>query len=401
MQRRIKYFLFIKKIKILEKLGIFENAYIKTLEYRTKIKSKNTVDRYLSKPIIKYHIPLTQLISIQKNYRLHLKYIKKLPKYNINKISLNKCPLIFKQIKIKKVDNDEIYKNVKMKPINNGKDFYNKINYRYTPLLLIQRKYKERFNYLKENFKLKKHAKIKKTIINKHHYIYHATVIDLTDKILLIQKNIKYFLYRRHSIVNLIPKMKIEKCIMEKSYAIREYIKTYFYEEFASRLVIIIRKFFLSLYLNDLLKHYKFIKINRVKKINSNKALNESKTISSVQNEQPLHNTNKAKQFKRKETFNISPKKNIKPITNKQRHSSLLNSNDSNQIRDKANKKKVSFKNDIKTVRKESKNVITKGGILGGELDSSMKSTQSFKKVESYFIRKKDNKKEKISKNKK
>ena len=76
MQRRIKYFLFIKKIKILEKLGIFENAYIKTLEYRTKIKSKNTVDRYLSKPIIKYHIPLTQLISIQKNYRLHLKYIK-------------------------------------------------------------------------------------------------------------------------------------------------------------------------------------------------------------------------------------------------------------------------------------------------------------------------------------
>ena len=38
-----------------------------------------------------------------------------------------------------------------MKPINNGKDFYNIINYRYTPLLLIQRKYKERFNYLKKS----------------------------------------------------------------------------------------------------------------------------------------------------------------------------------------------------------------------------------------------------------
>ena len=76
LQRRIKYFLFMKKIKILEKLGIFENAYIKTLEYRTKIKSKKSVDRYFSKTIIKFHIPLTQIISIQKNYRLHLKYIK-------------------------------------------------------------------------------------------------------------------------------------------------------------------------------------------------------------------------------------------------------------------------------------------------------------------------------------
>ena len=134
--------------------------------------------------------------------------------------------------------------------------------------------------------------------------------------------------------------MKFEKCIIKKNYAIREYIKTYFYEEFASRLVIIIRKFFLPLYLNDMLKHSKFIKINRVRKINSNKTVND-KTSSNVQNEPSLHNTNKARQFKRKETFNLSPKKNIKPIPNKQRYSSLLNSNVSNQIRDKVNKKRI------------------------------------------------------------
>ena len=144
LQRKIRYFLFMKKINILNQMGIFDNIYIKKIEYRKKIKSKKSKDKYLAKPTYKYHIPLTKIIKIQQNYKIHLKYIKKLPKHNINKISLNKCPLITKITKIKKIDKEDIYKNVKIKPINNGKDSYNKINYKYIPLLLIQRKYKLR-----------------------------------------------------------------------------------------------------------------------------------------------------------------------------------------------------------------------------------------------------------------
>ena len=393
LQRRIKYFLFFKKIKKLEKLGIFNNIYIKTTEYRIKIKSKKTVDRYLSKPIIKYHIPLTYINMIQNNYRLHLKYIKKLPKHNIDKASLNKCPLITKHSKMKIINNEEIYKNVKMRPINNIKDFHMKIYYKYTPLLFIQRKYKERYNYLKENFKLKKHEKIKKTIINKHHYIYHATVIDVTDKILVIQKNIKYFLYRKHSMINLIPKRKIDKCIIRKSYGFREDIKTYFYEEFVTRLVIIIKKFFLSLYLNELLQKKKINKSTKNVINTASKLINELKKDSAKNQTTGLQLNNSVKLLKRKETFNLSQKK-IKPVVNKQRHSSLLNNNDSNQIKDnKANKKKVSFKNDIKAVKKD-KNFLTRS-TPRYELDNNIKNSQSFKKNENHYIRKKDSKKKK------
>ena len=115
LQRRIRYFLFMKKIKILEKMGIFNDIYIKTVEYRTKIKSKISEDKYNAKPIYKYHVPLTEIIMIQNNYRMHLKYIKKLPRHCINKLSLNRCPLIFKQVKIKKINEEDIYKNVKMR----------------------------------------------------------------------------------------------------------------------------------------------------------------------------------------------------------------------------------------------------------------------------------------------
>ena len=386
LQRRIKYFLFMKRIKILDKLGIFDNIYIKTLEYRVKIKSKISEDKYYAKPIYKYHVPLTEICMIQRNYRMHLKFIKKIPRHNINKLSLNKCPLITKQAKITEIKEEDIYKNVKMKPINTMKDFYNKIIYRYTPLFLIQRKYKQRFENLKENYKLKKHSKIKKKIINKHHYIYHAIVKSEIEKVLILQKNIKYFLYRKHSIVNLIPKIKFQKCQIGKIYGYREYIIKSFYEEFVTRLIFIIRKFFLSLYLNELIRNYKYIKINRIKKVSSH--TNIELKPNSLKNQTGLNATNKGKQFKRKETFNLSPQR-LKPVVTKPRHSNLLIPNETNISKDKGSgKKKVSFKSEKKFVRKETKVLVPKGGNYGNE-NESPKYSKSSKSESSNFLQRK------------
>ena len=384
LQRRIRYFLFMKKVQICDKLGLFDDVYIKTIEYRTKIKSKASEDKYFSKPIYKFHRPLTKIIKIQKNYRLHLKFLKKLPKYNINKTSLNKCPLISKLTKIIIKNDDEIYKKVKMRPINNRKDFYIKYNYNYSPLIILQRKYKERFNYLKENYQLKKHEKIKKVVINKQHYIYRATVIDVLDKILTIQKNIKYFLYRKHSIVNLIPKIKIQKCEIKKSYGFKEFIKQFFYEDFTKRIIEIIRKYFLSLYLNEIKKKINFLKKNISKSFNVRNMSTDLKR-NSLQNETSLHFTNKVRQLKRKETFSLSPKK-VKPISNIPRHSNL-NNNDS---KDKGTgKKKVSFKNDNKLTMKDSKFSLFPGNITD-DVGPSIKNSKSLKKSElSTFLRKK------------
>ena len=73
LQSKIRYFLFMKKIKVLNQMGIFDNIYIKTIEYRKKIKSKKSEDKYFAKPTYKYHIPLSKIIKIQKNLRTHLK----------------------------------------------------------------------------------------------------------------------------------------------------------------------------------------------------------------------------------------------------------------------------------------------------------------------------------------
>ena len=365
LQRRIRYFLFMKKVNILSQLGLFNDIYIKTIEYRTKIKSKATNDKYFSKPIYKYHRPISKIIKIQKNYRLHVKYIKKLPKHDIDKASLNKCPLITKERRVIKHSIDDIYKNVKMKVANQNKDFYDKLYYNYKPLLLIQRKYKERYNYLKENYLLTKHKKYRKIVINKHHYIYHARVVDVMDKVLMIQKNIKYLLYRRHSMVNLIPKIVIPKCEMKKSYGNREYIKQYFYEEFARRFIIIIRKFFLSMYLKTMKANCKFIKNS------SNNSFINSNNISSPNLEK--RNSYKdinlnifpgIKSFNRKETFTISSQK-VKAPQNRTRQSNFAINNDS---KDKG-KKKVSFKNDFK--RSDSKKITDSFGRLNKKKDQN------------------------------
>jgi len=381
LQRRIRYFLFMKKVNILSQLGLFNDIYIITFEYRTKIKSKATADKYFSKPIYKYHRPLSKIIKIQKNYRLHVKYIKKLPKHDIDKKSLNKCPLITKERREIKIDINEIYKNVKMRVANQNKDFHDKLYYNYKPLLLIQRKYKERYKYLKENYLLRKHKKYRKTVINKHHYIYHARVVNAMDKVLLIQKNIKYFLYRRHSMVNLIPKIVLPKCEMNKSYGFREEINKYFYEEFVRRLIIIIRKFFLSLYIRTMKSNSKFIKNSSNNSFLNSSILNSPRAEkrNSYRDTSNLHFVPGIRNYSRKETFSLSPHKGKgSPMK--------IRSNFANNDSKDKGKKKVSFKNDFK--RSESKKFTHK---IGSDLDSIGRLIKKKDQASSNFIRKKQN----------
>ena len=362
LQRRIRYFLFMKKIKVLDKIGLFNNIYIKTKEYRTKIKSKMTSDKYLAKPIYKYHKPISKIIMIQRNYLAHAKLMKKINKKEIDKLSLNKCPLITREERYFSNEIKEEYNNVKNKVVINKKDFYTKINYNYKPLIFIQQQYKERFNYLKENYKLKKHSKLLKKVNNKHHYIYHSRVNNAIYEVLLIQKNIKYFLYRRHSMINLLKKIKIRKCEIKKEYEARGNVKKYFYEEFVRRLIIIIKKFFLSLYLKIFRKNLKrkniasigLIDYNYIDTANSNESNNKTKRRNSLSAEtiKTIKRKPKQKKSTKKETGNVSPVK--LSLYNKQ--SNLIPNSESKVFKERNQKKKVTFKSDMKLIKKINKN---------------------------------------------
>ena len=366
LQRRIRYFLFMKKIKVLEKIGLFNNIYIQNEEFRTKINSKQTADKYLAKPIIKYHKPLSKIIMIQRNYLIHAKVIRKMIKNNINKIHFNKCPLITKEEKF--IDREKIKekKIILNKVINDKKDFYTKINYDYGPLLFIQRQYKERFEYKKENYKLKKHSKLLKKVRNKHHYIYHSYVVDGIYDVLTIQKNIRYLLYRRHSMVNLLKKIKINKCEVKKQYEERGNFKKYFYEEFARRLVIIIRRFFVSINFKILKKYFKkkklipfaFSDYNYLDSTSSN-SKNELNYFERRRNSittEPIINIIKTqqKQIKapRKETSSTSSNKEILQA----KHGNLISNSESKNFKQRNTKKKVTFKSDTKVNKKIIKN---------------------------------------------
>ena len=363
LQRRIRYFLFIKKIKVFEKLGIFNNIYIITKEYRTKIKSKMTSDKYLAKPILKFHRPLTQIKMIQRNYLIHAKLMRKINKQKIDKLFLNKSPIITKEQRYIIEKEEDNYKNVKIKVINIKKDFYTKVNYNYHLLLIIQQRYKERYNYLKENYKLRKHSKLLKKVNNKHHYIYHCRVINSMYEVLMIQKNIKYFLYRRHSMINLLKKVRIKKCEIRKQYEARGNVKKYFYEEFARRLIIIIRRFFLLIYLKILKKNSKARKVysfglsdyNYINSLNSGEiSPGRRKSGLSLESIKTPTQKNRQNNHQGKETFTRLSNKNIEKI----KQSNLINNNEAKTYKDRHSKKKVTFKSDTKVIKKDSsKNV--------------------------------------------
>ena len=380
LQRRIRYFLFMKKIKILDKLGIFNDVYIITKEYRTKIKSKMTLDKYLAKPILKFHRPLTKIKMIQKNYLIHAKIMKKINKQKINKIFLNKCPLITKEEKYKTKEISEDNKNILNKVTNIKKDFYTKVNYNYTPLTLIQKRYKERFNYLKENYKLKKHSKLLKKVKNKHHYIYHAYVVNAMYEVLMIQKNIRYFLYRKNSMVNLVKKINMKKCEIKKQYEIRGNVKKYFYEEFVRRLMIIIRRTFIKINFKLLKKTTKIRKVPTFKKdynyidstkIVENKFGRKKSALSTVFEKSQRFKQQIKKQI-RKETFTKTSNKNLPQM----KQANLINSNpDAKNYKERNIVKKVTFRSESKSGNKN----ISSSEEKKNENKSSMTQTKNMK----------------------
>ena len=183
--------------------------------------------------------------------------------------------------------------------------------------------------------------------------------------------------------VNLIPKIVIPKCEMKKSYGYREYIKQFFYEEFTRRLFIIIRKFFLSIYLKTMKANCKFMKNNSNNSfINSNNiSIPSPEKRNSFKDVSSLHFAPGIKSFNRKETFSIPTQRSkVSPI--KTRQSNFANNNDS---KDKG-KKKVSFKHELK--RSVSKKI---GQKTGTEMDSFGRLSKRKDQTSNNFVRKKQN----------
>ena len=62
-------------------------------------------------------------------------------------------------------------------------------------MIFFQKFYKKRYLYLKNNYKLAKYKTLHKTVINKCEYIQYVIVENNIYSALMIQKNIRYFLY--------------------------------------------------------------------------------------------------------------------------------------------------------------------------------------------------------------
>ena len=266
LQRRIKYFLLTTKIKALNSLGVFDNLYIHSYKYHKKIKSKITEDIFYTKPVYKYHKPISKIIMIQRNFRLHIKYEKIIPKYCINKISLNKCPFVFKIFKpITQISDETKIKNAKKKPIANKKYYFiTKKNINIKLLIFFQKFYKKRYLYLKNNYKLAKYKTLHKTVINKCEYIQYVIVENNIYNALMIQKNIRYFLYRKFSDINKIPKPYPKICKFTKVIKRNSLVKEKFYEDFIQRIYKLIKKKFIKKYFY-IFKPAFSKKLNRVK----------------------------------------------------------------------------------------------------------------------------------------
>ena len=182
-------------------------------------------------------------------------------------------------------------------------------------------------------------------------------------EVLMIQKNIKYFLYRRHSMINLLKKVRIKKCEIKKQYEARGNVKKYFYEEFARRLIIIIRRFFLLLYLKILKKNSKARKVysfglsdyNYINSLNSGEiSVGRRKSGLSLESIKTPTHKNRQNNQQGKETFTRLSNKNIEKI----KQSNLINNNEAKTYKDRHSKKKVTFKSDTKVIKKDSsKNV--------------------------------------------
>ena len=154
---------------------------------------------------------------LQKNIRYFLLYkARKL----INKSSYNKNYYFKKVIKahiIQRKPHSHLYpdrQGLNCK-VQNKMCFFTKSIIVLKPLLFLQKNYKQRYNYLIEEEIITKKLKILKISLNEHAYFTRTVKKNEYPKIKLLQSEIKYFIYRLNSNINLVPKVYINNVILQ------------------------------------------------------------------------------------------------------------------------------------------------------------------------------------------
>ena len=336
LQRRIKKFLIIKKIKYILRTNDLSNLYV-FIQKILVIDKKNLNNNQIYIRKIK---PISKIIMLQKNIRYFLLYkARKL----INKSSFNKNYYFKKIIKahlIQKKVHSHLYPehegfNCKVK---NNISFFTKSIIVLKPLLFLQNNYKKRYNYLIEEEIITKKLKILKISLNEHAYFTRIVKKNEYPKIKLLQNEIKYFIYRINSNINLISKVYVKKCSFTKCYGIgKKMLKSHFYLKFItnySNIIINQTRKFIMAKLKKLAPKPKKTK-TRIEKNTKDKilfALKENPNTFILKNEDTMNSMKKKKvTFKEKKSqlniirknsepiyqrkFSISPKKSIlKPM---------------------------------------------------------------------------------------
>ncbi len=319
LQRRIKKFLIVQKIKYILKTNDLSNLYI-IIQKILLINKKNLNNNQIYIRKIK---PISKIIMLQKNIRYFLLYkARKL----INKSSFNKNYYFKKIIKaylIQRKPHSHLY------PVHQGLNykvqnkmcFFTKSIIVLKPLLFIQKNYKQRYNYLIESEKITKKLKILKISLNEHAYFTRIVKKNEYPKLKLLQNEIRYFIYRLNSNINLVSKVYLNKCSYTKCYGIgKNKIKSQFYKQlildYYKIILIHIRKLVMNK-LKKLSPRYKKNK-TRIEKNTKEKilfALKENPNSFILKNEEPLISMKKKKvTFMEKKNQNNITRKNSEPI---------------------------------------------------------------------------------------
>ena len=340
LQRNIKRFLIAQRIKKILKTNDLSNLYI--FIQKILLINKNNLNK--NQVFIKKIKPISKILTLQKNIRYFL--IHK-PRKLINKSSFNKNYFFNKIIKahlIKRKVHSHFYKEKEGLNliVQNELCFFTKSIIVLKPLLFIQKTYKQRFKYLKENDIINKKLIILKQGLNKHSYFTRLSKKNYYPKLKLLQQEIRYFIYRINSNINLIPKVFLDKCSFTKSISIgKQKIKEHFYKKFMLKynktLITHIRKYILNhfrkLFFKNKIRNK--TRIEKNPKDNKIMLLKESQNIISLKTEDKLMLSPKRKKvtfiekpkfslsLSRKisedsimKKFSISPKKSsIKPMT--------------------------------------------------------------------------------------
>ena len=319
LQRRIKKFLIAQKIKYILRTNDLSNLYI-FIQKILLIDKKNLSNNQIFIRKIK---PISKIIMLQKNIRYFLLYkARKL----INKSSYNKNYYFKKVIKahiIQRKPHSHLYperQGLNCK-VQNQMCFFTKSIIVLKPLLFLQKNYKQRYNYLIEEEIITKKLKILKISLNEHAYFTRTVKKNEYPKIKLLQSEIKYFIYRLNSNINLVPKVYINKCSFTKCYGIgKKKLKSQFFKQFIldyhNIIIIHIRKFVMGK-LKKLLPRLKKNK-TRIEKNTKDKilfALKENPNNFILKYEDPLISMKKKKvTFLEKKSQSNLIRKNSEPL---------------------------------------------------------------------------------------